>query len=259
MAIRNRPRIFLAKPLHCRVHVGFREGRWILRKNVFRTLVTAAAVVTMMGVAKPASAEIFGFSCITNNLASDCAILESQVYMEVDAGAIENTVAFLFTNVGPAASSITDVYFNDLMPPLLGSPAYITSSSGVSFSADCSPPNLPGGQDYGFTTSYCADSNTPTQPMGVNPGEWLSIAYTLQGDSTLANVIAALISGTYRVGLRIQGFASGGSESGINGPPRQVTEPSVLALMGIGLLIIGMRLRRSGDPGRSSSKTAVGP
>jgi hypothetical protein len=206
-----------------------------------RLLPIAAALLVL--TATPAAADTFGFSCITGNFAADCAILEAQIVMDVSAGT-DGTVNFLFTNIGPADSSVTAVYFDDLVPALLGSPGYITSSSGVSFSAGCAPPVLPGGSPYGFTTSYCADSDAPTQPLGVNPGEWLSIAYTLQGDATFEQVLAALYAGSYRVGIHVQGFAGGGSEAGINTPVARVSEPSALFMMGAGLLLVGWRVRR---------------
>jgi hypothetical protein len=186
-------------------------------------------------------AETFSFSCITGNSATNCNALEDQVVLDVTADANPNLVNFRFTNTGSSASSITDVYFNDLKPALLGLPSYFTSSSGVSFAAGCSPGNVPGGGgSFGFVTSYCADSNSPTQPNGVNPGEWLNIQYTLQGDATFADVLAALYNETYRVGVHVQGFADGGSEAGVT----QVPEPSTLLLAGSGLAFAVTRRRR---------------
>jgi hypothetical protein len=190
--------------------------------------------------AAPASADVFGFNCITNNSATDCAILEAQIQMEVTAGG-SNTVNFTFTNTGTEDASLTDVYFSDLLPPLLGNPVTITYSSGVVFSLGCSPGNLPGGQPYGFTTSYCADSNSPVQPRGVNPGEWLNVAYTLQNGATAEQVLAAIYAGQYRVGIKVQGFEDEGSESGI---VTRVPEPSTLLFLTSGLLVIPVVRRR---------------
>jgi len=201
-------------------------------------------VVALLWAASPASAEIYGFGCITGNSATDCLTLERQLRMEVTAGDAD-FVNFRFTNSGPAASSVTAVYFDDLLPALLGSPSMISDSgSGVSFSSGCAPGNLPGGNPYGFTTSYCADSDRPTQPMGVNPGEWLNIAYTLQAGTTLQDVIGALDNGSYRVGLHVQGFSGGGSESAV--ATHRVPEPTALMFVGTGLLLapLGRRLRR---------------
>ena len=202
-------------------------------------LVLGAGLV--MCAPTPSHADQFSFSCITGNSATNCNILETQIFLDVTADANPNLVNFLFTNTGPAASSITDVYFSDLSPALLGLPSYFTFSTGVSFSAGCSPGNLPGGGgSFGFTTSYCADSDSPTQPNGVNPTEWLNIQYTLQGDETFADVIAALNNETYRVGVHVQGFANGGSEAGVH----RVPEPSTMLLSVVGLASIAAPFRR---------------
>ena len=207
-----------------------------------------AAVVAglLLAMPRPAAADVYGFSCITNNSAGDCAILQNQLQMDVTGGG--GLVNFRFSNSGPAASSITQVYFNDLTPPLLGAFSGFTTSAGVSFSTGkngaCSPPNLPGGSPYSFTTSYCADALSPTQPNGVNPGEWLTISYALAAGSSFAQVVSALNSGTYRVGIHVQGFASGGSESAIS-TVQQVPEPSALALVGGGFAAMLLRRRRA--------------
>lgn len=199
-------------------------------------LILGAALMVLVSAA-PASAVVYEFSCITVNDPTDCGILEAQLWLEVTSG--DGIVNFRFTNNGPEDASITDVYFSDLLPPLLGTPSIITSSSGVSFSSTCSPGSLPGGGS-GFTTSYCADSNSPVQPNGVNPGEWLNISYTLQDGATFADVIAAIEAGDYRIGIHVQGFDGGGSEAGVASVP----EPSSLVLVTTGLGLVPLIARR---------------
>ena len=201
-------------------------------------------IAVTLAIPTDSAADIFGFSCITNNSPANCSVLEAQIQMEVTAVGTTK-VRFDFTNTGSQNSSIADVYFDDLMPPLLGTPVTIVNSSGVSFSAGCSPGNLPGGNPYGFVSSYCADSDSPVQPNGVNPGETLGVIYTLQGSATFAGVIAALNSDDYVVGIHVQGFANGGSEAAVSGPPRtSVPEPSTLLMSGLGLVGLAVRRRR---------------
>lgn len=203
----------------------------------------AAVIIAMLGVPCSASADIFGFGCISGNNPIDCAILESQMSMEVKTNSSDPTmVDFLFKNSGPSASSITNVYFSDLLPPLLGDPSSILNSAGVKYSPGCSPNDLAAGQNHGFTTSYCADSDPKVQPNGVNPTEWVQLSYTLQDPATLAFVLAAIADGSFRVGIKVQGYDGEGSETGLV----RVAEPGTLLMLGagFGILLPGFRRAR---------------
>ena len=116
-------------------------------------LVTALVGSALSG--SSARAVTFGFGCITNNLAGDCAIGQAQLTVDVTAGPGPNQVTFTFNNVGGSASSIADVYFAD--GTLLGISKIRDKDDsivslgglgdpGVDFtSGGASPPNLPGG------------------------------------------------------------------------------------------------------------------
>lgn len=189
--------------------------------------------------ALPAQALTLGFQNITSNNIGDTAIGKAQLFVDVtDAGA--GQTLFTFRNIGPLASSICDVYFDD--GTLLGI-ASITGSSGVSFSQGASPPNLPGGNNispaFQTTAGFLADSNSPVQPNGVNPGEWLGILFNLQNGQGFSGVLNELSSGELRIGIHVQGFTSGGSESFVNVP-----EPSTLLLLGAGLIGLGLLGRK---------------
>ena len=68
---------------------------------IFSILLTASTVF----------ATTFSFQNITNNNATNAATGESQLFVNVtDAG--PNLVSFYFGNIGPLASSITDIYFD---------------------------------------------------------------------------------------------------------------------------------------------------
>ncbi len=86
-----------------------------------------------------AHAVTVGFDAITNNTVGDPAIGEAQLFVDVtDPG--DDQVLFTFFNTGPAASSITDVYFDD--GDLLGI-ASIIQDTGVDFTELARPRNLP--------------------------------------------------------------------------------------------------------------------
>jgi hypothetical protein len=177
----------------------------------------------------------FGFGCISNNIAGDCDIGEAQLAVDVTAGPASDQVSFTFTNTGSADSSIADVYFDD--GTLLGI-ASILDGTGVDFEEGASPPNLPGGNDVGFDATFAADSEPPAQPNGVNPGEELTIIFDLLTGEDLASTLAALIDGSLRIGIHVQGFETGGSESFVSVP-----EPGLAWLLAGPILVLAARAR----------------
>ena len=185
----------------------------------------------------------FSFTCITNSDPTDAAIGEAQILVDVlDYGT--NGVLFYFTNVGSEACSLTDVYFDD--GALLGSALIIDPNSpGVVFSLNASPPNITGHNNITpafFTTAgFSADSDPPTHSNGVNPGEFLGIYFELQAGNTYADVLNDLETGDLRVGVRLQGFASGGSEAFVN-KKAAVPEPSTCIFFLFGIVgIVGIK------------------
>lgn len=198
-----------------------------------RAIALSAAMMLSAAVADAAT---YSFTGVTNNNATNTTTGQNQLSVDVlDLGS--GNISFTFANSGPLASSIADVYWDD-RAGVLGTMGTITASSGVSFSQGAAPPNLPGGNSIGFSATASADSNPPVQPNGVNPGEWLTIVWSLISGATYADVIAALNlggsqSGSLRIGLHVQGFANGGSESFVNNTPAPVPVPAA------GLLLLG--------------------
>lgn len=203
----------------------------------------ALALVAGFAMAAPASAGvIYSFGAVTNNDVANTNNGISQLNVEVNAvGA--NQVSFKFTNAGPVAMSITDIYFDD--GTLLGIANVVNGGPGVDFSQGASPGNLPGGNTlspaFQTTAGFSADSNPPTQPNGVNPGEMVTIVFNLINGMTFADTITALNTpGDHlRIGIHVQGFANSGSESFVN----RVPTPGALALLGLGGLVAARRRR----------------
>jgi hypothetical protein len=218
--------------------------------NSIRLVLLSAAML----ISSFAHATTVSFYCISGNSTTDCATGVAQLSVDVtDIGG--NQVQFDFINSGPAASSITDVYFDD--GALLGIASLIDANEGiggdpgVDFMQGASPGNLPAGNmatpPFVTTAGFLADSNSPVPQSGVNPGEWLGIVFDLQSGFTFADVISDLTDGSLRIGMHVQDFSGGGSESFVNNP---VPVPAAVWLFGSGLLgLVGVaRRKRSQSP-----------
>lgn len=204
-----------------------------------RLLCWAIAALSAVGLAAGtahAAPVTYTFSNITANSLANAATGEAQLSVTVSAGNIATQVKFRFDNAGPNPSSITDLYWDD--GTLLGIASITDSGGGVAFSQGASPGNLPGGNPHGFqaTAGFMADSDPAVQPNGVNPGEWVEVTFNLINGKTFADTITALAGGVdLRIGIHVQGFQGGGSESFVNGPPGDtvpVPAPPAL-LMGV--------------------------
>ncbi|MDX2147997.1 MAG: hypothetical protein SFZ23_10785 [Planctomycetota bacterium] len=173
----------------------------------------------------------YAFDGITNNNASDTAAGEAQLFVEVTAPA-SGQIAFRFVNDGPIAMSIAQVYFDDqsgFQSQGFLDAAVIAGGAGVLFEAGGSPNNLPGGQTLSpaFVATQRFSAQNPRPSNGVNPGESLTITFTLAPGRTFADAITALDAQTdgLRIGIHVQSFASGNSEGFVNVP-----SPGSLAL-----------------------------
>jgi hypothetical protein len=228
-----------------------------MKRSIVAVIVLAFALFCVTAKAGPT----FSFTHIVESgdgatEIADGAIGEAQLFVELtDMG---SQVEFTFTNIGPEASSITDVYFDD--GTLLGI-ASITNTLGlVEFSQHASPPDLPGGNNvvppFVTTVGFSADSDPPTQPLGVNPGEFLEITFDLQVSGVFSDVISELDSGVLRIGIHVQGYSSGGSESFVNNgvfepptepptePPGVIPAPGAILLGSIGMGCVSWLRRR---------------
>jgi hypothetical protein len=176
---------------------------------------------------------------------ADGAIGEGQLFLEVDdPNPSDGQIDFIFTNIGPEASSITDVYFDD--GNLLSIASITNTPNLVQFSQLASPSNLPGGNNlsppFVNTAGFSVDSDPPTQLLGVNPGEFLGITFDLQAGGVLDDIINELASGALRIGIHVQGYDSGGSESFVNN--EVIPAPGAILLGSIGVGFVGWLRRR---------------
>lgn len=230
------------------------------KMNTFKTALAAGLFAAIGSVASAAS---FSFYNITGNNVADATAGEAQLSFTVsDCGG--NCAYLTFMNSGPLAMSITDVYFEDNNNPgeissisgLVDADDGVGGDAGVDFSLGAAPPNLPGGGGGVFTATagLLADSDPPVQPNGVNPGEQLGVFLSLVSGNYLS-LISDLEGGDVRVGIHVQGFSGGGSESFINNrcpvnnpncfpPVNQIPVPASLPLLLAGLGVTGFIARR---------------
>lgn len=217
-------------------------------KTVFRALAFVAAA--LLASASSAEAAVsYSFTGVSNNNVTNTSIGEANLSMLVtDSGG--GYVRFDFYNSSTDGSAITDVYFDDSVDPaLFVTPiSQIINGSGVSFAEGATPGNLPSGGTFDATKGLTADSDAPVYGNGVGYGETLGIVLQLDNGNSYGDVVTALSDSSLRVGLHVQGFGNGGSESFVNNPgggtPPAVPEPSTLAIFGLGALFAGRRMRR---------------
>jgi hypothetical protein len=203
-----------------------------------RSSFCALAVAALAGAAQ--ASFTYNFTDITHNDPGAAAAGEAQLYVDISP-APGDQVSFIFHNEGALPMSITDIYFQD--GPILGL-ATIIDGAGVDFERGAQPNNLPGGNTitppFLATQAFSAQSQPPIQPMGVNPGEYVELRYTLLAGKTVADIQSDLSSGALRIGLHVQGFSNGVSESFINTVPT----PGALAILGLGSFLMLRRRNR---------------
>jgi len=236
------------------IHVAIRQTLAV------SVLAAASLFLSNAAFAVASSTYSYSFVGVTNTSSANTASGVASLAVEViDLGYSSerqtDQVAFKFTNA--SSSSLTDVYFDD--GTLLGIASITDSGNDVAFSDQgVAPPSLPGGEnlnpDFITTAGFSADSNPPVILNGVTSGEWLTIIFDLKSGQTYASVLNALAlpnnggTGDLRIGLHVQSFSNGGSESFVNSPDgvaSPVPEAQTTAMMLAGLGLVGfMNARR---------------
>ena len=232
-----------------------------------RQLYLVFALVFVLCLAGPAGAVTYTytFDAITSNNATNATAGEAQLRMAVTGGADTPFVICTFYHEGLARMSITRIYFYYMGGPLEDTnfndfifipPWNVNTKKGVEFQRieDLENiPNLPGAKELGLTKNHIVESfwsNDPVVKKGINPGESLGIIFSLPQGKDIDDLVQALNgwitdrkfdSGDLVVGLKVQGFQGGGSESFVL---HVVPVPASFILFGSGLLGLALLYRR---------------
>lgn len=201
------------------------------------------ALIALTG--SPAFATSLSFSCLTNNVAGACQSIASQLFLNVSEQPSQ-MVQFEFKNLGPTASSITDIFWDLGTTELFSAIVTVNSGTGTNY-ASSKPGSLPAGNTINFTADFMVEpaSKGGKSSNGINPGEWLQVNFALNKTKTYLDVQNALMAGGtsgLRIGMHVQSIApAGNSESLVNmvlqpPPPMLNTpEPATMAMIGGGL------------------------
>jgi hypothetical protein len=217
-----------------------RPSRFSKLSNSAIARLSPIAAGAILLFAAPAQAFQLGFNNITGNSATNALAGSNQLKIDItDASGGEsltsNQVLFKFANIGAAASSITQIYF-DNGTSLKSINSIFDSGSTVDFSKATGNLNLPGGNSLTskFVSDFGVKADGAVSKMGVNNGtagqnEWLSVLFDLGTNKTLKSVMDEILAGSLRIGMHVQAFGDNGSEAFVNKPtttPPPTTTPS---------------------------------
>lgn len=205
-----------------------------MKQRVFFSVIAAL-------IATAVQADMFGFSTITTNAPNREAIAD-QLYMDAVTVDASNS-SVMFTNTGPAASSISEIYFGtDLTTLDLNIEGWSSCSPGVVFDiSGANPPNPPGWQEFAnwwSVTVASAESENPESQNGVNPYECLMLDLSYNSSSTLSELLQ---SGEVQVALHV--IAIGEYSDTFVNDTDIIPEPASAMLIGI-TLSMGILIRR---------------
>lgn len=173
----------------------------------------------LMFTASISQAATLSFINIENNTVD----ISDQLSVDV-TDTVDGVTFTFFNNVG-ITSSVTDIYFDEGSADLF-SGFEVIDSSGAIFSptiitsSEANPGNLPGGSAVGFSADYSADiSGNPENGLDTSTDYVTFLALAGADFTSYADLIADFYAGVARIGLHVQAFADGESDSYVTPVP----------------------------------------
>ena len=259
-----------------------------MRTIVDRVLWLMLLVLLIPGAGLARADLVYSFQNLTHNNSMDAVLGEAQLSVTVSSYGTSNhhQALFTFRNRGPAACSITEVYFDD--GSILASAGIIDGdpgshgSPGVHFSQDVedrvAPHELPGGLQASpaFSTSsyesngnfrkqkFVADSNPPIVPVSIGTEAQGSPASTASPDGSGMPLGASSAVSIFPIvdpaSLTVRNGVAPGEFLGIIFDLQSnQTLDDVIADLGSGALRIGINVRDFSNGGSEGYVETRGP
>ncbi len=212
-----------------------------------RILKIAGVALSLGLFAGAANAVTLSFSQITSNGSTGGT---DQLFVDITdngaGGALFNFDVLAGVN---ANLNVTEIYLDDRTPLFQApmQPSDITVQVGTNFTAGtANPGDLPGGNAVGFsvTSGLLADAQGASV-NGLTIGDDLQFNLTFMAGFSFADLLAAIDSGAFRIGMHVRSHLNDRSESYVNVPPGVIPVPAALPLLlsafGIGAFVTRKR------------------